>query len=216
MAVFNESSITFRGKIGNLCGQRWKELHIIKTKPFYQYQRTAEQGICRNNFKFAVALAQIARAIFYPCYMFETNSYTDWNGRVKTAMFNIEKNKHLLDLIPIVETDTQIFSQTLKIKSITNTDNIYWNITFEDTQHAQIFDTSKYYSVALLNNSLHNSVLQTKVIYATCTELDRNTLTTESNIEEYQNSNTQCIVCQTTRESKTETFFYSGILYYNN
>lgn len=130
MGRFNADSITFRGKVGQLCGQRWRSVNVIKTAPQEKYTRTKKQGMCRDDFQNAVLAAQIAQKSCYPCTGFSTGTRSAWNGRVSQAMDKIIRGELLFYSIPVVPLLTPItVSDGLFISDIVF-DGDYTDVTF--------------------------------------------------------------------------------------
>ena len=101
MAIQNFISGGYYGKLGATVGQRWKNKRIIRTYVIPRNPRTEEQQANRGQFGEAVQYSQIALQMNYYATCFESESYTRWNYRMKTAKNLIKNGATNLDRIPL-------------------------------------------------------------------------------------------------------------------
>lgn len=143
MGRFNADSITFRGKVGQLCGQGWRSINVIKTAPQEKYIRTELQGECRDFFKDAVLAAQIAQKSCYPCVGFSTSTRSAWNGRVSQAMDKIKNGNILFNSIPVVPLLTpRTISDGIILRTV-SFENDYTNISFSSVSGDSVITFSR-------------------------------------------------------------------------
>lgn len=148
-------SIVFTGNVGDVCGQHWRDIHIIKTRPVYNYIRTKRQGVCRTRFSQAVALAHVAQAAMYPAPSFGNGYRSNWNGRISQAMLGLSNGVRGLAVVPIVILETIINCVDCIIVGCVELGGYIKEVTFQCSTSASspMFDVGSWYSLTILKNS---------------------------------------------------------------
>lgn len=101
MATQNFLSGGYYGKLGATVGQRWKNKRTIRTYVIPFNPRTEKQQANRGNFANAVQYAQMGLQMNYYATCFESESFTRWNYRMRTARDLKTAGLSGLDLIPL-------------------------------------------------------------------------------------------------------------------
>lgn len=101
MAIQNFLSGGYYGKLGATVGQRWKNKRTIRTYVVPFNPRTEKQQANRGNFANAVEYAQMGLQMNYYATCFESESFTRWNYRMRTARDLKTSGLSGLDLIPL-------------------------------------------------------------------------------------------------------------------
>lgn len=102
MAKQNIISGGFYGKVGELIGQRWKNIRTVRayTKP--KNPRTAKQQANRQSFGSLVPKAQLAMQLNYHAGYFLSESNSEWGLRMSLAASLLKAGYELLNLLPII------------------------------------------------------------------------------------------------------------------
>ena len=102
MAKQNIISGGFYGKVGELIGQRWKNIRTVRayTKP--KNPRTAKQQANRQSFGSLVPKAQLAMQLNYHAGYFSSESNSEWGLRMSLAASLLKAGYELLNLLPII------------------------------------------------------------------------------------------------------------------
>lgn len=101
MAIQNFLSGGYYGKLGATVGQRWKNKRTIRTYVVPFNPRTEKQQANRGSFANAVEYAQMGLQMNYYATCFESESFTRWNYRMRTARDLKTAGLSGLDLIPL-------------------------------------------------------------------------------------------------------------------
>ena len=101
MAIQNFLSGGYYGKLGATVGQRWKNKRTIRTYVVPANPRTEKQQANRGNFANAVQYAQMGLQMNYYATCFESETFTRWNYRMRTARDLKTAGLSGLDLIPL-------------------------------------------------------------------------------------------------------------------
>lgn len=101
MAIQNFLSGGYYGKLGATVGQRWKNKRTIRTYVVPANPRTEKQQANRGNFANAVQYAQMGLQMNYYATCFESETFTRWNYRMRTARDLKTAGMSGLDLIPL-------------------------------------------------------------------------------------------------------------------
>lgn len=101
MAIQNFLSGGYYGKLGATVGQRWKNKRTIRTYVVPFNPRTEKQQANRGNFANAVQYAQMGLQMNYYATCFESETFTRWNYRMRTARDLKSAGLSGLDLIPL-------------------------------------------------------------------------------------------------------------------
>ena len=119
MAKQNIISGGFYGKVGELIGQRWKNIRTVRayTKP--RNPRTEKQQANRNSFGSLVPRAQLAMQLNYHASYFTSESNSEWGMRMSLASSLLKAGYELLNLLPIVPLN---YSPSYVISEITAID----------------------------------------------------------------------------------------------
>lgn len=91
----------FVGRLGELIGQRWKNLHTVRTVPNWHDRRSDSQLKCRSIFKRGVDLAHIGQIMNWHAPCFDDESQTEWGLRISRAMEQIRAGASWADSIPV-------------------------------------------------------------------------------------------------------------------
>lgn len=102
MAKQNIISGGFYGKVGELIGQRWKNIRTVRayTKP--RNPRTEKQQANRSSFGSLVPRAQLAMQLNYHAGYFTSESNSEWGMRMSLASSLLKAGYELLNLLPII------------------------------------------------------------------------------------------------------------------
>lgn len=102
MAKQNIISGGFYGKVGELIGQRWKNIRTVRayTKP--KNPRTEKQQANRKSFGSLVPKAQLAMQLNYHAGYFSSESNSEWGLRMSLAASLLKAGYELLNLLPII------------------------------------------------------------------------------------------------------------------
>lgn len=102
MAKQNIISGGFYGKVGELIGQRWKNIRTVRayTKP--KNPKTAKQQANRQSFGSLVPKAQLAMQLNYHAGYFSSESNSEWGLRMSLAASLLKAGYELLNLLPII------------------------------------------------------------------------------------------------------------------
>lgn len=102
MAKQNIISGGFYGKVGELIGQRWKNIRTVRayTKP--KNPRTEKQQANRQSFGSLVPKAQLAMQLNYHAGYFSSESNSEWGLRMSLAASLLKAGYELLNLLPII------------------------------------------------------------------------------------------------------------------
>ena len=119
MAKQNIISGGFYGKVGELIGQRWKNIRTVRayTKP--RNPRTEKQQANRNSFGSLVPRAQLAMQLNYHAGYFTSESNSEWGMRMSLASSLLKAGYELLNLLPIIPLN---YSPSYVISEITAID----------------------------------------------------------------------------------------------
>jgi hypothetical protein len=101
MAIQNFLSGGYYGKLGATVGQRWKNKRTIRTYVVPFNPRTEKQQANRSGFANAVQYAQMGLQMNYYATCFESEYFTRWNYRMRTARDLKSAGLSGLDLIPL-------------------------------------------------------------------------------------------------------------------
>ena len=119
MAKQNIISGGFYGKVGELIGQRWKNIRTVRayTKP--RNPRTEKQQANRSSFGSLVPRAQLAMQLNYHAGYFTSESNSEWGMRMSLASSLLKAGYELLNLLPIIPLN---YSPSYVISEITAID----------------------------------------------------------------------------------------------
>lgn len=119
MAKQNIISGGFYGKVGELIGQRWKNIRTVRayTKP--RNPRTEKQQANRSSFGSLVPRAQLAMQLNYHASYFTSESNSEWGMRMSLASSLLKARYELLNLLPIIPLN---YSPSYVISEITAID----------------------------------------------------------------------------------------------
>lgn len=102
MAKQNIISGGFYGKIGELVGQRWKNIRTVRAYVKPRNPRTEKQQANRKSFGSLVPLSQLAMQLNYHASYFTSESNSEWGLRMSLASSLMKAGYELLNLLPIV------------------------------------------------------------------------------------------------------------------
>lgn len=105
MAKQNFVAGGFYGKLGDLVGQRWKNIRTLRVYVIPHNPRTPLQQKNRNFFAQAVPYAQIANSAFFKCPAYDTSKNTQWAYRMSQAKLAIEADYQDLNIVPLYPND---------------------------------------------------------------------------------------------------------------
>ena len=102
MGVQNFVEGGFYGKVGQLIGQRWKNIRIVRayTKP--SNPRTQQQQANRRRFAEATQNAQLSLMLNWKSPIFNTDDNTTWGLRMASARANQKAGKTGFNLVPVL------------------------------------------------------------------------------------------------------------------
>lgn len=206
-------SLNFKGRVGDVIGTHWRDIHVIKTFPTYHYMRTSGQAVCRNNFQKAVALSHIGQAAMYPAPMFATGYRSSWNGRVSLAMYNVQHNIDGAGAIPIVMPLTPVTWGNVALKSHTIESDrvIKLDFTCDSDNANSMFLPEKYYSFTLLPNSRIMYPWYASVFYGRVDgDVASSTLYIQD-LDGFFSLDAQCVLCSAKQDTTADVPQYSGV-----
>lgn len=102
MAKQNIISGGFYGKVGELIGQRWKNIRTVRAYVKPRNPRTEKQQANRKSFGSLVPLSQLAMQLNYHASYFASESNSEWGLRMSLASSLMKAGYELLNLLPIV------------------------------------------------------------------------------------------------------------------
>lgn len=105
MGVQNFVEGGFYGKVGQLIGQRWRNIRIVRayTKP--TDPKTAKQQANRRVFAEATQNAQLSLMLNWKSPIFNSESNTGWGLRMASARANQKAGKSGFNLVPVLPVD---------------------------------------------------------------------------------------------------------------
>lgn len=101
MAKQNFVAGGFYGKLGQLVGQRWKNIRVVKVYTIPSNPRTAKQQANRGVFKEATKRAQLANSMNFRTPAFDTSVTPEWGQRVSVATSLMKSTQKPFDQIPL-------------------------------------------------------------------------------------------------------------------
>lgn len=214
MGKFCEHSVTFTGKVGQVVGQHWKDIHVLRTYGNYKYTRTPEQAKCRSIFKDAVILSHIAQAAMYPAPCFENGHRSGWNGRVSLSIAMFKAGYRGIECIPIVPLNTAPVAGTINLIKLTKTNENECKIEFSHTGDSTepLFISGLWYSIVVLNKIYWTCPEMAVVIYGRADGTDTsNTLITQD-CTEFFTGGIKYLICSSSQYNDEDPIFYTGIL----
>ena len=174
MATQNFLSGGYYGKLGATVGQRWKNKRTIRTYVIPHDPKTPDQIAQRTKFGSGVFYAQLAQQANYSCTFFNSESMTNWNRRMSVAVENKSLFTTLLSLIPLIPNNSvapyTIVSGTYKVDNDTH--------IMEIKIEGHLPSAARKYTVLLTNNPTGTTAADVKILSATSTAENPNTLTT--------------------------------------
>lgn len=110
----------FYGKLGDVVGQRWKNIKTLRSWSKPHDPKTPEQIARRKVFGGSVPYAQVAMATNYNSTLFNHNSITKWNYRVSSATKAKDAGLSGLNLVPLTPFGfaSTFFIQSFKFSSL--------------------------------------------------------------------------------------------------
>ncbi len=103
MAIQDFVGGSFRGKMGALVGQRWKDINIIRTYSKPRNPKTPAQIAVRKRFAQCVEICQQANQMDFRAIPFQSEENTVWSLRMKTAQANWKFGEPPIMYIPLVQ-----------------------------------------------------------------------------------------------------------------
>lgn len=213
MGRFCDHSITFVGAVGDVVGQHWRDIHVLRTRGLYEYIRTIRQGVCRTEFQKAVALSHVAQAAMYPAPMFATGRRSAWNGRVSTAMINVQNGITGLAAVPIVLNDVPIAWSDLSIDTLTKKDGDLIDIKFTSgsADGSMMFAPDVWFSITILNNSDVATPWLANVVYGRNETSSASNTLTVLDIKHVIQFDVQFVVCSAKQKTIDDVPQFSGV-----
>lgn len=95
----------FYGKVGQLIGQRWKNIRTVRAYVKPKNPRTEKQQANRKQFGGYIPLCQLAMQLNYKAPYFRSESNSEWGLRMSLASSLLKSGYELLNLIPIIPMD---------------------------------------------------------------------------------------------------------------
>lgn len=158
----------FYGKVGQLIGQRWKNIRTVRAYVKPKNPRTEKQQANRKQFGGYIPLCQLAMQLNYKAPYFRSENNSEWGLRMSLASSLLKSGYELLNLIPIIPMD---YTPAYAVSEITAIDTankrrpkIYVRGTLPDTQRsisvvvAFYDEQSESYDNQMFNTTLQNGV----------------------------------------------------------
>lgn len=158
----------FYGKVGQLIGQRWKNIRTVRAYVKPKNPRTEKQQANRKQFGGYIPLCQLAMQLNYKAPYFRSENNSEWGLRMSLASSLLKSGYELLNLIPIIPMD---YTPAYTVSEITAIDTankkrpkIYVRGTLPDTQRsisvvvAFYDEQSESYDNQMFNTTLQNGV----------------------------------------------------------
>lgn len=95
----------FYGKVGQLIGQRWKNIRTVRAYVKPKNPRTEKQQANRKQFGGYIPLCQLAMQLNYKAPYFRSENNSEWGLRMSLASSLLKSGYELLNLIPIIPMD---------------------------------------------------------------------------------------------------------------
>lgn len=102
MAIQNFIGGSFKGKLGAVVGQRWKNKNVLKTYTKPANPRTKKQQSNRGNFAQCVQMAQLAMQMNFNSPAFTNENTPEWGLRIGTARKLYTPTLSIYNAIPLL------------------------------------------------------------------------------------------------------------------
>lgn len=103
MAIQDFVNGSFRGKLGALVGQRWKDKNCIRTYAVPRNPKTKKQTAVRSKFATCIKISQLAMQMDFRAIAFQSDDRTVWNIRQSTALTNWKADEPPITYIPLLQ-----------------------------------------------------------------------------------------------------------------
>lgn len=155
----------FYGKVGQLIGQRWKNIRTVRAYVKPKNPRTEKQQANRKQFGGYIPLCQLAMQLNYKAPYFRSENNSEWGLRMSLASSLLKSGYELLNLIPIIPMD---YTPAYTVSEITAIDTankkrpkIYVRGTLPDTPRSISVVVAFYdEQTESYDNQMFNTTLQ--------------------------------------------------------